>query len=50
MDSVRNISAEAAPAAAKNLIINALAVACGLALVMFACVATSDLDMSAGFF
>ncbi len=47
------ISAEAvsAVAAARNiLIVNTLGVVCGLALVVFACIATGGLDMSAGFF
>lgn len=47
------ISAEAvsAVAAARNiLIVNTMGVVCGLALVVFVCVATSGLDMSAGFF
>lgn len=50
MDSVTKISSEAVPAAANNLIMNVLAVICGLGLVVFACMATFDLDMSAGFF
>jgi hypothetical protein len=50
MDSVAKISAEAVPSKAKNLIVNVMAVICGLALVVFACMATSGLDMSAGFF
>ena len=50
MESVTKISAEAVPAAANNLIINAMAVICGLGLVVFACIATNGLDMSAGFF
>ena len=50
MESVTKISAEAAPATANNLIINAMAVICGLGLVVFACIATNGLDMSAGFF
>ena len=56
MDSFKNSSAEAASATVdnlivnKNVIINALAVTCGLALVVLACVATSGLDLSAGFF
>ena len=50
MDNVTKISAETVPAAATNLIVNAMAVMCGLALVVFACVATNGLDMSAGFF
>ena len=47
------ISSEAVSAvsAARNvLVINVLAVMCGLALVVFACMATNGLDMSAGFF
>jgi hypothetical protein len=50
MDSVTKISNEAAPAAIDKLIINVMAVMCGLALVVFACMATSGLDMSPGFF
>ena len=56
MDSVRNTSTEAASAAVeklivnKNIVINAVAVVCGLALVVLACMATSGLDLSAGFF
>jgi hypothetical protein len=49
MDSVTKISAEAVPAA-NNLMTNVMAVICGLGLVVFACMATSGLDMSAGFF
>ena len=47
------ISAEAVSAvsAARNvLIINTMGVVCGLALVVFVCVATAGLDMSAGLF
>jgi hypothetical protein len=50
MDSVTEISAEAVPSVADNLTVDAMAVMCGLALVVFACMATSGLDMSAGFF
>ena len=50
MDNVAKISAEAVPAVANNLMVNVMAVICGLALVVFACMATADLDMSAGFF
>jgi len=50
MDSVTKISAEAVPAAGNSLFINTMAVVCGLALVVFACMATSGLDMRAGFF
>jgi hypothetical protein len=50
MNSVVKASTEAVSAAANNLIINVVAVMCGLGLVVFACMATSGLDMSAGFF
>jgi hypothetical protein len=50
MDSATKISDEAVPAAADKLIVNVMAVMCGLALVVFACMATSGLDMSPGFF
>jgi hypothetical protein len=50
MDSVTRISDEAAPAAADKLFINVMAVMCGLALIVFVCMATSGLDMSPGFF
>jgi hypothetical protein len=49
MDSVAKVSAEAVPAAG-NMIVNVMAIACGLALALFASVATNGLDMSAGFF
>jgi hypothetical protein len=48
--SVTKISDEAVPAAANDVMITAMAVVCGLALVVFACMATSGFDMSAGFF
>jgi hypothetical protein len=35
---------------ANNLVLNSMAVMCGLALVVFACVATKGLAVSAGFF
>jgi hypothetical protein len=50
MNNVANNSAQVIPAAANNLIVNAVAVICGLGLVVFACLATSGLDMSVGFF
>jgi hypothetical protein len=50
MDSITEISDEAVPATDTNLIINAVAIMCGLAVVVFACMATSGLDMSPGFF
>ena len=50
MDSVTKISAEAVPSTDTKLIINVMAIMCGLALVVLACMATSGLDMSPGFF
>jgi hypothetical protein len=50
MNSVAKISAEAVPGAANDLITNVMAVICGLGLVVLACVATSGLDTSVGFF
>ena len=41
MDSVAKISAEAVPSTDTNLIINVMAVMCGLALVVLACMATT---------
>jgi hypothetical protein len=50
MNSAAKISDQAVPATDTNLIITAMAIMCGLALVVFACMATSGLDMSPGFF
>jgi hypothetical protein len=50
MDSVTKISAQPAPSMASNAIVNVMAVICGLAVLVFACMATSGLDMSPGFF
>jgi hypothetical protein len=50
MDSVTKISDDVVPATDTNLLVNVMAVMCGLALVVFACMATSGLDMSPGFF
>ncbi len=50
MDNVAKISAEPFRHAANKALVNAMAVMCGLALVVFVCMATSGLDMSAGFF
>jgi hypothetical protein len=49
MDTVTNISAEAVPAPS-NLFITAMAVVCGLAAVVTACLAANGLDISAGLF
>jgi ribose/xylose/arabinose/galactoside ABC-type transport system permease subunit len=50
MDNVAKISAQATPSVSNAVIINAMAVLCGLAVVMFACMATYGIDMSVGFF
>jgi hypothetical protein len=50
MDSAAKISNDSVPATDTNLIINAVAIMCGLAVIVFACMATSGLDMSPGFF
>jgi hypothetical protein len=50
MDSITKVSPMTASAGANIVIINVMAVICGLALVIFACVATNGLDMSPGFF
>lgn len=44
------ISAEATPSMVNDAAVNVLAVMCGLAVLVFACMATSGLDMSPGFF
>jgi hypothetical protein len=49
MNTATKITVESA-ATANEVLVNALAILCGLALVVFACVATSGLDTSAGFF
>jgi hypothetical protein len=50
MDSVTKISAEDIATSTGDVMVTAMAIACGLALDVFACMVTSGLDMSAGFF
>ena len=50
MDDVAKISAQAAPSVSNIVIINAMAVLCGLAVVVFACMATHGIEMSVGCF
>jgi len=50
MNTVTNISTEAVPSAAANIFMTAMAVICGLGLVVLACMVTNGLDMSPGFF
>ena len=50
MHTLPDVSTPAVREAETNLIVNLIAVICGLGLVAFVCMATSGLDMSAGFF
>jgi hypothetical protein len=50
MDSVTKMSADVIATSTGNVMLTAMAIACGLALVVFVCVATPGLDLSAGFF
>jgi hypothetical protein len=50
MYTTPEVSTRVVPEAETNLIVNLTAVICGLGLVAFVCMATSGLDMSAGFF
>jgi hypothetical protein len=50
MQAIEKIPSEVVPASASKFLVNALAVICGLGVLVFICMATSGLDMSAGFF
>ncbi len=50
MNSATKMSAEVIANSTGNVVVTAMAIACGLALVVFVCVATPGLDLSAGFF
>jgi len=50
MDSVTKMSADVIATSTGNVMATVMAVTCGLALIVFACVATAGLDMSTGFF
>ncbi len=50
MDNVTKMSAEVIATSTGNVMVTAMAIVCGLALVVFVCVATPGLDLSAGFF
>jgi hypothetical protein len=50
MHTLPEAPARAVPQARVNLIMNVAAIVCGLGLVVLICLATSGLDMSAGFF
>ena len=50
MDNVTKMSAAVVASSTSHVMATAAAIMCGLALVVFACMATSGLDMSAGLF
>jgi hypothetical protein len=50
MNTIPEVITQAVPETQSNTILNVIAIICGLGVVMAACVATSGLDMSAGFF
>jgi hypothetical protein len=50
MQTTENIPSEPVTASATNFVVNAMAVACGLGVLVLICMATSGLDMSVGFF
>jgi len=50
MYTIPEAPTRAVPAAEANFVMNLIAMICGLAVVVFICMATSGLDMSVGFF
>jgi hypothetical protein len=50
MNSSQEISTPASPRTEADFIVSVGAIVCGLGLVILACLATSGLDISAGFF
>jgi hypothetical protein len=50
MNSISEVSTRPVSEAQTNYIVNAIAVICGLGVVVLVCLATDGLDMSAGFF
>jgi hypothetical protein len=50
MHATPEVSTPAVPETQTNLVLNLIAMICGLGIVVFVCLATSDLDRSAGFF
>ena len=50
MQMIEKMPSEAVGAPAKKFVVNAFAVMCGLGVLVCICMATSGLDMSAGFF
>jgi hypothetical protein len=50
MHPIPEVSTPAVPETQANFILNMIAIVCGLGIVVFVCLATSELDMSPGFF
>jgi hypothetical protein len=50
MQAFEKTSREVVPASANDFLVNAMAVLCGLAVLVAICLAKPGLDMSAGFF
>ena len=50
MHAIPEVSTRAVPETKVNFTLNLIAIICGLGVVVFVCLATSGLDMSAGFF
>ena len=50
MNAISDVSAQAVPVTQTNYAVNAAAMICGLGILVLACMATSGLDMSVGFF
>jgi hypothetical protein len=50
MNAISDVSAPAVSEAQTNYIRNAIAVICGLGVLVLMCMATDGLDMSVGFF
>jgi hypothetical protein len=50
MKAISEVSTPAIPETQTNVYLNVIAIICGLGVVVLACLATSGLDMSVGFF
>lgn len=50
MNAIAEVSTPAVSEAQTNYVRNAIAVICGLGVLVFVCLATDGLDMSVGFF
>lgn len=50
MQTIEKMPSEAVGAPANKFLVNALAIVCGLAVIIFICAATPGVDTSLGFF